>query len=59
MNKIEYFNAVIALHNIARKVEEEFLYGQLSEDIRSCADRLHNLIQDVKIINERYTVTGM
>ena len=59
MNKIEYINAVTTLHNIARKIEEEFPHGQLSEDIRSCADRLHNLIQDVKIVNGRYTVTGM
>jgi hypothetical protein len=34
-------DAVIALHEIARTVAEEIGVGQLSDDIRSCADRLH------------------
>jgi hypothetical protein len=41
MNDLE--SAVIELHNIARKVEQEVGVGQLSEDIRKCADRLHEL----------------
>ena len=53
MNKLEYIDAVITLHTIARGVEEDFPYGQLSEDIRDCADRLHILIQSVKITEER------
>lgn len=37
---------VIRLHNIARTLEKTFGQpGQLSEDIRSCADRLSELIQ--------------
>jgi hypothetical protein len=37
--------AVIELHNIARKIEQEIGVGQLSEDLRKCADRLHALIK--------------
>jgi hypothetical protein len=36
-------DAVIALHDIARTVEREVGRGQLSDDIRACADRLHEL----------------
>jgi hypothetical protein len=36
-------DAVIALHEIARTVAEEIGIGQLHDDIRSCADRLHKL----------------
>jgi hypothetical protein len=53
VNKIEFIDAVIALYNIASRVEEEFPYGQLSEDIQRCADRLHILIQSVKIFEGR------
>lgn len=35
--------AVIDLHNIARLVEKEIGRGLLSDDIRDCADRLHQL----------------
>tara|TARA_R110000782_G_scaffold65873_1_gene133900 strand:- start:278 stop:445 length:168 start_codon:yes stop_codon:yes gene_type:complete len=49
LNKLEFIDAVIALYNIANRVEEQFPYGQLSEDIQSCAERLHILIQSVKI----------
>jgi hypothetical protein len=38
-------SAVIELHNIARKIEQEIGQGQLSEDVRQCADRLHELIK--------------
>ena len=34
---------VIQLHEIARQIEKEIGTGQLSEDIRKCADRLHVL----------------
>jgi hypothetical protein len=34
-------DAVIALHEIARTVAEEIGVGQLHDDIRNCADRLH------------------
>ncbi len=37
--------AVMELHNIARQIEQEIGSGQLSEDVRKCADRLHELIK--------------
>jgi hypothetical protein len=37
--------AVIQLHNVARLVEKEIGRGQLSDDIRDCADRLHKLVR--------------
>ena len=37
-------DAVIQIHNIARLVEKEVGRGQLSDDIRDCADRLHKLV---------------
>jgi len=43
MRNLELVDAVIALHEIARTVEQEIGRGQLSDDIRSCADRLHDL----------------
>ena len=36
-------DAVIALHDIARLVHQEVGEGNLSDDIRNCADRLHIL----------------
>jgi len=35
--------AVVQLHNVARTLEQEIGRGQLSDDIRDCADRLHRL----------------
>jgi hypothetical protein len=43
MRNLELVDAVIALHEIARTVEREVGHGQLSNDIRKCADRLHDL----------------
>ena len=40
---------VIDLHNLARTVEREFGIGQLSMDIRNCADRLTALIKPATI----------
>ena len=40
-------DAVIQLHEIARTVEQEIGVGQLSEDIRSTADRLNVLINPI------------
>jgi len=37
--------AVMELHNIARQIEQKIGSGQLSEDVRKCADRLHELIK--------------
>ena len=36
---------VIALHDIARHLEQTIGRGQLSEDIRAAADRLNQLLQ--------------
>jgi hypothetical protein len=43
MRNLELVDAVVALHEIARTIEREIGRGQLSDDVRSCADRLHNL----------------
>jgi len=41
VRNLELVDAVIALHEIARTIEREIGRGQLSDDVRSCADRLH------------------
>lgn len=38
-------DAVIQIHEIARLVEKEIGRGQLSDDLRDCADRLHRLVR--------------
>jgi hypothetical protein len=43
MRNLVLIDAVVALHEIARTVAEEIGGGQLHDDIRSCADRLHEL----------------
>jgi hypothetical protein len=43
--KSQLLDAVIQLHNIARTVETKIGRGLLSEDIRDCADRLHQLVK--------------
>ena len=43
MRNIVLIDAVIALHEIARTIAEEIGTGQLHDDIRACADRLHEL----------------
>jgi hypothetical protein len=43
VRNIVLIDAVVALHEIARTVAEEIGVGQLHDDIRSCADRLHEL----------------
>ena len=47
-------DAVIQLHNIARTIENAIGQGQLSEDVRNCADRLHDLIKP--FVKEKETV---
>lgn len=42
MRNLALVDAVVALHEISRVVETEVGQGQLSEDIRNCADRLHH-----------------
>jgi hypothetical protein len=46
--KMNLEELVIELHNIARAVEQSIGQGQLSEDIRKCADRLQSLIKTTK-----------
>jgi hypothetical protein len=41
MRNLKLVDAVIQLHEIARLVETEVGQGQLSDDIRNVADRLH------------------
>jgi hypothetical protein len=41
MRNLKLVDAVIQLHEIARLVEAEVGQGQLSDDIRNVADRLH------------------
>ena len=36
-------DAVIKLHDLARIVERKIGFGELSKDIRKCADRLSDL----------------
>jgi hypothetical protein len=43
---IEYL--VIRLHDIAREVEQKIRVGELSKDIRRCADRLSDSNKAVK-----------
>jgi len=43
MRNLVLVDAVIALHEIARTVAEEIGKGLLHDDIRNCADRLHEL----------------
>jgi hypothetical protein len=43
VRNLELIDAVVALHDIARTVAQEIGVGQLHDDIRNCADRLHEL----------------
>ena len=36
---------VIDLHNIARRIEKYIGHGQLSDDLRHLADRLHDILK--------------
>jgi hypothetical protein len=38
--------AIIKLHEVARTVEKEIGTGQLSDDIRNCADTLNSLTKE-------------
>ncbi len=46
MTNYEMSDAVIQLHYIASTIENRIGKGQLSEDLRNCADRLANLIKE-------------
>jgi hypothetical protein len=45
-------DSIVALHNIARIVEREVGLGNLSRDIRNCADRLNNMIKEKVKLDE-------
>lgn len=45
MSNSQLHDAVTQLHDIARMIEQEIGSGNLSEDVRDCADRLHVLTQ--------------
>lgn len=47
MTDREYTDAIMMLHQIARMIETKMGKGNLSEDIRDCADRLHELTKEV------------
>jgi hypothetical protein len=47
MTDREYTDAIMMLHQIARMIETKMGKGNLSEDIRDCADRLHELTKKV------------
>ena len=40
-------DAVIKLHDIARLIEQQVGTGQLSADVRHCADRLSELLKPI------------
>ena len=46
--------AVIKLHEVARLVEQQIGTGLLSEDIRSCADRLSDLLKPTEPTGKNY-----
>jgi hypothetical protein len=48
----DYSELVIALHDIARAVEVQLGICQISEDIRNCADRLHQIGEPLKVSND-------
>jgi|LauGreDrversion4_2_1035121.scaffolds.fasta_scaffold1205907_2 hypothetical protein len=43
MHKQLSSDLVIQLHDIARTIEQQIGIGQLSDDVRNVADRLHTL----------------
>jgi hypothetical protein len=44
---MELQDKIIQLHDIARAIEREIGVGQLSQDIRKAADRLHKVLYAV------------
>jgi hypothetical protein len=46
-------DAVMQLHDLARWIETNIGTGQLSADVRSCADRLHLVTQPVEVPREK------
>ena len=45
MLKYDLEDAIVMLHNVARTIEREYGFtSTLSNDIRKCADRVHDLL---------------
>lgn len=44
--KFKLLDDVIKLHDIARLIEQEIGQGNLSDDIRQCANRLNVLLKE-------------
>lgn len=42
-------DAVIKLHDVARLIEQQIGTGQLSADVRHCADRLSDLLKTTPV----------
>lgn len=42
-------DAVLTLHDVARLIEQQVGHGQLSQDVRDCADRLCQLTKPIEI----------
>jgi len=45
-------DAVVVLHDVARLIESQVGQGQLSQDVRDCADRLHTVIEPMKATHQ-------
>lgn len=43
----DFAEAVIELHRIAALIEKRIGVGLLSNDLRNCADRLHDLTKEI------------
>ena len=48
--KFELVDSVIKLHDIARLIEREIGKGNLSDDIRQCANRINFLINGERCV---------
>lgn len=55
MRNLKLIDAVVALHEIARLVEHDVGVGELSQDIRKCADRLH----EASVAERQYSVQAI
>lgn len=44
--KFKLLDSAITLHDIARLIEQEIGQGNLSDDVRNCANRLNFLLKE-------------
>ena len=52
MTNYDLEDAIIQLHTIARTIEREIGFGELSRDIRKCADRLNVLCSPLEVLED-------